>query len=133
LNDGDCSGVGAAVDCGGTIIFEEEPCPDNCSNHGACSSSSNITQCVCVKGFHGSNCAAKGGLSSAAKAAAISGGVIAAIVICGVIVLVILSFGAKKAVDHVLLNEQASAKSHISPLYTDTGASGTSGLHIPKD
>ncbi len=61
------------------------------------------------------------------------GGIIAAIVICGVIVLVIISFGAKKAVDFVYLNQMAEAKSHHSPLYKEAGSSGVSGLHEAKN
>ncbi len=80
--------------------------------------------CICKKGVTGINCGSKKGLSAAAKAAAISGGVIAAIVICGVIVLVVLSVAAKKTVDFVQLRQLADAKSHSNPMYKDAGSSG---------
>jgi hypothetical protein len=120
---GDCSAVDS---CAGTVVFQPGQCPDNCSKAGVCQANGT---CVCKKGVTGINCGSRTGLSAAAKAAAISGGVIAAIVIAGVIGIVIISFGTKKAVDHILLNEQAAAKSHISPLYQDTPGSGESAIY----
>jgi len=115
--------------CAGTVVFAPGECPDNCSGAGVCTENGT---CICKKGVSGINCGSRKGLSAAAKAAAISGGVIAAIVICGVIIIVVLSFGAKKAVDWVVLNEQAAAKSHVSPLYQDTPGAGTNSTYVPK-
>ncbi len=115
--------------CSGGVIFIAEACPDNCSNEGACAQNGS---CICKKGVSGINCGSKKGLSSAAKAAAISGGVIAAIVLCGVIALVTIAFAAKKSVDFVQLKQLAESESHASPIYKDTGFSGTNATYVPR-
>jgi len=88
---------------------------------------SNASFCVCKKGYKGANCGGKA--SNLGKALAISGGVIAAIVICGVIILVLCAFGAKKGVDFVLLNQQAGADFKINPTHEHRDHEHMSALH----
>ncbi len=126
---GTYEGCDAQLQCAGTVVFAPGECPDNCSASGVCSENGT---CICKKGVTGINCGSRKGLSAAAKAAAISGGVIAAIVIAGVILIVVISVAAKKTVDWVQLNEHASAKSHVSPLYQDTGNAGQSAMYVSK-
>jgi len=86
-----------------------------------------ISFCLCNKGYKGNNCGSKS--SGLGKALAISGGVIAAIVICGVIVLVIVAFGAKKGVDFVMLNQQAASHFKNNPLEETRNKEYTNAMH----
>jgi len=135
-----CSGVIA-------IAFVPEPCPDECGGPkaGVCiniscaatpephtqpciNTSANQTAafCLCKKGRHGLNC---GGGKSLAKALAISGGVIAAIVICGVIIIVIIAFGAKKGVDWAMMSHHRNADFQSNPIATERDSEHFSGIH----
>jgi len=91
------------------------------------SGASNISYCLCKSGFSGNNCGGKsGGLGTAL---AISGGIIAVIVICGVILIVICTFGAKKSVDFIMLNQQANAHFKSNPLAEDRNKEFHNPLH----
>jgi len=87
----------------------------------------NASFCLCRKGYKGNNCGAKS--SGLGKALAISGGVIAAIVICGVIVILLVAFGAKKGVDFVMLHHQATADFQINPTHENRDQEHFSGIH----
>lgn len=99
----------------------------------------NVTACVCTKGFHGIDCSLKGGQSSKGVAAAISGGIIAAIVIAGVVIALFVSFGAKKGYDWVSMRDANLAAAKNNPtfenptheaqnaLYDDSGSTPSGG------
>jgi len=91
---------------------------------------SNASYCVCFKGYQGLNCGGRS--SSLGTALAISGGIIAVIVICGVVFIVILGIGAKKGVDWVMLNQTAGANFHQNPLAQDRDVDCVSGIHEPR-
>jgi len=111
--------------CSLAVTVTAPVCPNNCSgDNGACvtSSDTNQTTCVCVGSFHGVDCSLAGGLNVAALAGAISGGIIAVIVIVGAIILVVVVIGTKKAVDWAMLNNMAMANSNTSPIFVDPSA-----------
>jgi hypothetical protein len=118
-----CSDSSAPTDlCSLAVTVTAPVCPNNCSGtNGACVTSpdTNQTICVCVGDFHGVDCSLAGGLNVAALAGAISGGVIAAIVIVGAIILAVVVIGTKKAVDWAMLNNMAMANSNTSPIFVD--------------
>jgi len=58
-----------------------------------------------------------GGLSKGAVAG-IAGGIVAAIVICGVVAFVILGYGVKKGVDWVQLRSTNMAAANDNPMFT---------------
>jgi len=142
----DCSGSkhGVCVNQTCSAIAANNAKPEKVNGVPACIDDSNLVQndtingpvkvppsnasfCLCRKGYKGNNC---GGKSSAlGKALAISAGVIAAIVICGVIVLVLVAFGAKKGVDFVMLNQQASSNFKINPTHENRDQEHFSGIH----
>jgi len=99
---------------------------DNTTNQTIVTNST-ISYCLCKKGYKGNNCGSRS--SGLAKALAISGGVIAAIVICGVIILVVVAFGAKKTVDFVMLNQQAAADFKINPTHHARDTEHVNALH----
>lgn len=80
-------------------------------------SATNVTACVCLKGFHGVDCSKQGGRSSKGVAAAISGGVIAAIVLAGVVALAVISFGAKKTYDWVGMRDSNLGAARNNPTF----------------
>jgi len=104
-----------------------QPYIDPITNATVLPPQTNTSYCLCKKGYSGTNCGKKS--SGLGKALAISGGVIAAIVICGVIVLVICAFGAKKGVDFVVLNQQAASHFKNNPIGEDCNKEFTSALH----
>jgi hypothetical protein len=102
--------------CSSSVTFTAAECPNNCTgpDNGVCGTdpATNATICICKSDKHGIDCSLVGGLNVGALAGAISGGVIAAIVIVGAVVLVIVVIGTKKAVDWAMLNNMAMANSN---------------------
>jgi hypothetical protein len=88
---------------------------------------SNASYCLCERGYQGLNCGGRS--SSLGTALAISGGIIAVIVICGVVFVVILGLGAKKGVDWIALNQTAGANFHQNPLAHDRNTDCLNPIH----
>jgi hypothetical protein len=88
----------------------------DCNDKGQCVTSAEGNYCQCDDGERGQDCSS-GGLSNLGKALAISGGIVAVIVIGGVVALVLLGFGAKKGFDYLTLKEINMGNSHQNPFY----------------
>jgi hypothetical protein len=102
----------------------EQGCPNNCTclegnqnkTRGSCTESEGIFQCVCDKGRHGADCCATGASFNKAIAG-IAGGVVAAIVIAGVVAFIVLGYGVKRGVDWVQLRNTNMAAAHDNPMF----------------
>jgi len=118
LPDGECAN--ALISCQDSpvpYVPELECHNDTECNNGECVESAEGNYCQCADGERGVDCSA-GGLSDLAKALAISGGVIAVIVIGGVVALFLLGFGAKKGIDYLSLRETNMQNASDNPFYT---------------
>jgi len=89
---------------------------EDCNGKGTCVVSDEGNYCQCDDGERGSDCSS-GGLSNLGKALAISGGIVAVIVIGGVVALFLLGFGAKKGYDYLTLHEINMGKANTNPFY----------------
>jgi hypothetical protein len=102
----------------------------DCNSKGECVTSDEGNYCQCEDGQRGTDCNS-GGLSNLGKALAISGGIVAVIVIGGVIALVLLGFGAKKGYDFLTLREINMGNSHLNPFYHGQATEHTPPTYVP--
>jgi hypothetical protein len=121
---------------GGYVAYVPEGCPDNCLNHGTCSTNGT---CVCNKKYFGANCggvAGKSALTSGAKAG-IAGGALAGVIIgavcLGCIVFAFVTYGGYKGIDWLARDSFANNQMHDSPLYEESGNKGNSPLYEHPD
>jgi hypothetical protein len=96
-------------------------CENNCTcpngqSHGECVTLDGVSQCDCEKKWHGGDCCTPGGLSTAAIAG-IAGGVIAAIVIAGLVAFAVLGYGIKRGIDWVSLHNMNMAAANDNPMF----------------
>jgi hypothetical protein len=126
--------IGDEVDSCSGGSYTPPACPNNCTSakNGECKTDSktNVTACVCFKGFHGVDCAKSGGRSSKGVAAAISGGVIAAIVIAGVIIVAMISFGAKKSYDWIGMRDANLGAARNNPTFQNPTNELNNSLYV---
>jgi hypothetical protein len=106
------------------------PCEsdEDCSDKGHCEKSEEGNYCVCENGERGVDCGG-GGLSDLGKALAISGGIIALLVIIGIVVLALLVFGSKRGVDFFLLRWANMAAAHENPTYVPGTQEAVNPIH----
>jgi len=110
-------------------------CENNCTcpngqSHGTCVTIDGITQCDCDKKWHGGDCCTPGGLSTAAIAG-IAGGVIAAIVIAGIVAFAVIGYGVKRGVDWVSLHNMNMNAAHDNPLHKPAMNEHVNAIHDP--
>jgi hypothetical protein len=121
----------AALGCSTIVPYTPPPCQNasDCNNAGTCVNGTEGSYCQCDKNARGADCGG-GGLSTLAKALAISGGIIAAIVIGALIVLGVVTFAGYKTAKWALLREQASAVANTNALYEAPAGSGDSAIYV---
>jgi len=124
----------AVTECyGGIGAFAPGQCPNNCSGHGYCNTTTGL--CICAHGVSGLNCGSKNGLS-AGNAAAIAGGALAGVIIgalcLGLIVFAIISYGGYKGIDWMARDAFAHNAMHDNAIYEPTGASGENPTYSPN-
>lgn len=107
-------------------------CPNNCTcdgtDAGYCVVDQGITQCQCNNAQHGSDCCSSGGISAVAKAG-IATGIIVAIVLAGVIIFAVLSYGVKRGVDWVQIHNMNMSTAHDNPLHVPQTTEHTNPIH----
>jgi hypothetical protein len=119
------------TDCyGGVGSFAPGDCPNNCSGHGYCNTTTGL--CVCFNGVGGLNCGSKNGIK-AANAAIIAGGALAGVIIgalcLGFIVFACVAYGGYKGIDWLARDAFSNNQMHDSPLYEPSGNQGTNTLY----
>lgn len=124
------SATGSIVGCGSaSVTVALGNCPNNCSgpSNGVCT---NGTICVCIGDYYGADCG-QAGLSAFVRGLAIGGGVIAAIIIVGLIILVAVVIGTKKAVDWAMLNNMAASHVHSNPTFVEANTDSVNPAFSP--
>lgn len=138
-----CSGNGLCANQTCSWYAQNNKQPPEVNGQAACLQTTNSTSatdegnateattapayCLCQHGYMGANCL--GQSSSLGTALAISGGIIALIVICGVILAAVLLFGAKKGVDWVSMQQQLHTDFSTSPIHVQRDQEFSNPLH----
>jgi hypothetical protein len=110
--------------------FTPGVCPNNCSGHGYCNTTTGL--CVCYHGVTGLNCGSKNGVK-AAQAAIIAGGALAGVIIgalcVGFVVFACVTYGGYKGIDWLARDAFANVHMHDNALYEQSGNQGDSPLY----
>lgn len=126
LNNATCDNIGGAQwSCDGQLVVSTGACPGACTcygeRHGVCQLAEGVGTCDCDEGWSGVDCCSRSSDPDKRRVGGIVGGVIAAIVIAGVILFVATGAGVKVAM-HFARVRRLLAAARDNPIYGDEGA-----------